>query len=146
METLCLSHGTLLSLRTDDRLQIVDLTPRISARVRSSPVHDGIALVMSMHTTLALFVNETQGALLDDIQTFLTELVPRDRRWKHDDPQLSDCDRQNADAHVKASMLGHSLAIPIQDGELVLGTFQAVLAAELDGPRQRSLHLQLIGS
>lgn len=146
METLCLSHGTLLSLRTDDRLQIVDLTPRITARVRSSPVHDGIALVMSMHTTLALFVNETQGALLDDIQTFLTELVPRDRRWKHDDPLLSDCDRQNADAHIKASMLGHSLAIPIQDGELVLGTFQAVLAAELDGPRQRSLHLQLIGS
>lgn len=146
METLCLSHGTLLSLRTDDRLQIVDLTPRITARVRSSPVHDGIALVMSMHTTLVLFVNETQGALLDDIQTFLTELVPRDRRWKHDDPLLSDCDRQNADAHVKASMLGHSLAIPIQDGELVLGTFQAVLAAELDGPRQRSLHLQLIGS
>jgi secondary thiamine-phosphate synthase enzyme len=135
-----------LSLRTDDRLQIVDLTPRITARVRSSPVQDGIALVMSMHTTLALFVNETQGALLDDIQTFLTELVPRDRRWKHDDPLLSDCDRQNADAHVKASMLGHSLAIPIQDGELVLGTFQAVLAAELDGPRQRSLHLQLIGS
>ncbi len=146
METLCLSHGTLLSLRTDDRLQIVDLTPRITARVRSSPVQDGIALVMSMHTTLALFVNETQGALLDDIQTFLTELVPRDRRWKHDDPLLSDCDRQNADAHIKASMLGHSLAIPIQDGELVLGTFQAVLAAELDGPRQRSLHLQLIGS
>ncbi len=146
METLCLSHGTLLSLKTDDRLQIVDLTPRIEARVRSGPVRDGIALVMSMHTTLALFVNETQGALLDDVQTFLSELVPRARGWKHDDPALSDCDRRNADAHVKASLLGHNLAIPIQDGGLVLGTYQAILAAELDGPRQRSLHVQLIGS
>jgi len=146
METLCLAHPTLIRLNTDARLQILDLTPRISARVRSGVIRDGLALVMSMHTTLALFVNETQNALLDDIQDFLSELVPRHRPYRHNDPDLSDCDRLNTDAHLKASLLGHSLAIPIRDGDIVLGTFQAVLAAELDGPRQRSVHLQILGS
>jgi len=141
-----IQRGNLISLHTDDRLQLVDLTPRIQARVRSSAMRDGLALVMSMHTTLALFINEAQPALLDDIQGFLGQLVPRDRPWRHDDPRYSDYDRQNADAHLKASLLGHTVALPVRDGELLLGTYQAILAAEFDGPRQRSVHLQVVGA
>jgi secondary thiamine-phosphate synthase enzyme len=146
MVTLCHVHADLMSLRTDERLQLVDITPRIEARVRSSEVTEGIALVTSMHTTLALFINECQEALLHDIRTFLDELVVRDRDWRHNDPRYSDCDRQNADAHLRAALLGHSIALPVRDGRLALGTFQSVIAAELDGPRTRSLHVQVLGS
>lgn len=146
MVTTCNVHADLLSLRTDERLQLVDITPRIEARVRSAEVSNGLALVTSMHTTLALFINERQEALLFDIRTFLNELVDRDRDWRHNDPRFSDCDRRNADAHLRAALLGHSIALPIQDGRLTLGTFQSVIAVELDGPRTRSLNIQVLGS
>lgn len=145
MDTLCQVRGELMSLHTDERLQLIDITPRVAARVRRSDIRDGMALVSSMHTTFALFVNEVQDALLEDIKTFLEEVVGRDRAWKHNDPRFSDCDRRNADAHLRACLLGHSLTLPIHDGELALGTFQSIIAAELDGPRPRSLHVQLLG-
>jgi secondary thiamine-phosphate synthase enzyme len=107
---------------------------------------DGLAVVSSLHTTLALFINEFQGALLDDIRTFLEESVVRDRYYKHNDPAHSDCDRSNADAHLRAMLLGHSLALPVRDGELLLGTYQSVILAELDGPPDRSLQLQILGT
>ena len=143
METLSLSHGTLLSLKTDDRLQIVDLTPRIEARVRSGPVRDGIALVMSMHTTLALMVNEWQEALLSDIKEMLGNVVPADRQYHHNDPRQSDCDRKNAHSHLQATLLGHSLSFGVIDGKLSLGQFQAIIGAELDGPRERQVSVQI---
>jgi secondary thiamine-phosphate synthase enzyme len=144
MEMLCQVRGELMSIHSDDRLQLIDITPRIIARVRRCEVRDGLALLSSMHTTLALFVNECQDALLDDIRTFLEHVVAKDRYWKHNDPVYSDCDRRNADAHLRACLLGHSLTLPIVDGELALGTFQSIIAAELDGPRARALHVQVL--
>lgn len=146
METLCQVRSDLLSLHTDERLQLVDITPRLEARVRRSDVRDGLLLVTSMHTTLALFINEVQEALLHDIRAFLEEVVARDRYWRHNDPIHSDCDRKNADAHLRAMLLGHTLTLPICEGRLALGTFQAAVAAELDGPRARSLHVQILGN
>lgn len=145
METVCLVEGELMSLRTDERMQLVDITPRLVARVRRGAIRDGVALVTSLHTTLALFVNEYQDALLDDVRAFLELVAPQGAGWKHDDPRYSDCERRNADAHLRAALLGHALTLPVRDGELALGTFQSVIAAELDGPRPRSLHLQLLG-
>jgi secondary thiamine-phosphate synthase enzyme len=145
METLCLVRSELLSVRTEERLQLVDVTPRIVSRLRRADIRDGIALVSSMHTTFSIFINEFQPALLEDIKTFLEQAVPRDSYWKHNDPRYSDCDRMNADAHLRAALLGHSVTVPIKDGELGLGTFQSVIAAELDGPRQRALNVQFMG-
>lgn len=145
METLCQVRGELMSLHTDERLQLIDITPRVVARLRRSEIRDGMVLVTSMHTTLALFVNETQDALLDDIRTFLGRIASDDDDWKHNDPRYSDCDRRNATSHLRACLLGHSLCVPVQEGELVLGTFQSLIAAELDGPRSRSLHIQVLG-
>jgi secondary thiamine-phosphate synthase enzyme len=146
MVTLCHVYADLLTLHTDERLQLVDITPRIEARVRRADVADGIVLATSMHTTLALFISESQDALLYDIRAFLTELVAPDREWRHNDPRFSDCDRRNADAHLRATILGHSVVLPVQNGRLVRGTFQAVIAAELDGPRTRTLNVQVLGS
>src|SRR5574341_885998 len=88
-----------LTVLTHDRLELINITEQLAEQVRSSGIREGLALVSSLHTTLALFINEFQGALLDDIRTFLEESVVRDRYYKHNDPAHSDCDRFNADAH-----------------------------------------------
>jgi secondary thiamine-phosphate synthase enzyme len=98
-----------------------------------------------MHTTCALFINEFQTALLSDIRRFLEQMVARDDEWMHNDPEHSDCDRMNADSHLRALLLGHSLTLQISGGEVVLGQWQRILMAELDGPRARSLRIQVFG-
>lgn len=143
--TLTQTRGEYLSLKTEERIQLIDVTPRLISRARRSEVKDGLLLVQSLHTTMAVFINEVQDALLSDIRTFLETVAPRSADWMHNDPRYSDCDRQNADAHLRAMLLGHSLVLPICDGELVLGTFQSVIAAELDGPRNRALHVHVLG-
>jgi secondary thiamine-phosphate synthase enzyme len=135
-----------LSVESKERIQLVDLTDRVTALVRESSVREGIVSVWSLHTTCALFINEAQRALHSDIKRFLEQTVARDGEWLHNDPQHSDCDRMNADSHLRALLLGHSLTLQISGGEVVLGQWQRVLMAELDGPRLRSLRLQIIGS
>ncbi len=135
-----------LTVPTHERLELINITEQLAEQVRSSGIRDGLALVSSLHTTLALFINEFQGALLGDICTFLEESVVRNRYYKHNDPNFSDCDRLNADAHLRAMLLGHSLAVPVRNGDLMLGTYQSVILAELDGPRDRSLQLQILGT
>ena len=135
-----------LTVPTHERLELINITVQLAEQVHSSGVRDGLAVVSSLHTTLALFINEFQGALLEDIRTFLEESVVRERYYKHNDPAHSDCDRLNADAHLRAMLLGHSLALPVRNGELLLGTYQAVILAELDGPRDRSLQVQILGT
>ncbi len=140
------ARAQTLHIVTRTRVQLLDITPQVAEGVRQSGVRHGLALLHSLHTTLGLFVNEFQGALLDDIRTFLEQVVAADNYWKHNDPRFSDCDRSNADAHLRALLLGHHLVLPVEDGELRLGRFQSVILAELDGPRRRSLQLQILGS
>ena len=106
----------------------------------------GLVTVSTMHTTTAVFVNEPQSALLEDVQQMLERLVPRGDDWKHNDPRYSDCDRHNADAHLRAIMLGSSVTLQVADGALTMGQWQRVLMAELDGPRKRGLVLQVLAA
>jgi secondary thiamine-phosphate synthase enzyme len=134
-----------LKIVTRERVELLDITPRVAEFVRDSDVRNGIATVNSRHTTLALFVNEFQEALLDDVRAFLEQLVSRNNHWKHNDPRFSDCERANADGHLRAMLLGHGLTLPVREQELVLGAFQAIILAELDGPRERTLEVQVLG-
>jgi secondary thiamine-phosphate synthase enzyme len=143
--TLVVRGGTI-AVQTRERIQLEDLTDRITAFVEASGVRDGLVSVSSLHTTCAVFINETQAALHVDIKACLEQLVARDSAWRHNDPAHSDCDRMNADSHLRAMLLGHSLALQIAGGALVLGQWQRVLAAELDGPRERTIRLQVIGA
>jgi secondary thiamine-phosphate synthase enzyme len=137
--------GEDLVLQTKERLEIVDVTDRVTAFVRQQAAREGLLTVWSTHTTCALFVNEHQKALLGDMRRFLEEFVPHDAYYLHNDPEHSDCDRMNADSHLRAMLLGHSVTLPVSGGEPVLGPWQRVLAVELDGPRTRTLRLQLWG-
>jgi secondary thiamine-phosphate synthase enzyme len=138
-------HGEMIIVQTDQRIELVDLTSRVMDFVRKFNVREGLVSLWSMHTTCALFINEFQTALLSDIKRFLEEVVARDAEWLHNDPQHSDCDRMNADSHLRALLLGHSLTLQVSGGEVVLGQWQRILLAELDGPRARSLRIQIFG-
>lgn len=138
-------HGETFTVQTDQRVELVDLTDRIMDLVRRFRIREGLVSLWSLHTTCALFINECQTALLSDIKRFLEQMVARDAEWLHNDPRHSDCDRMNADSHLRALLLGHSLTLQISGGEIVLGQWQRILMAELDGPRARTLRVQLWG-
>ncbi len=138
-------HGETIIVQTEGRLELIDLTNRIMEYVRRFNIREGLVSLWSMHTTCALFINEFQTALLSDIRRFLEQAVARDAEWMHNDPNQSDCDRMNADSHLRALLLGHSLTLQVSGGEVVLGQWQRILMAELDGPRARSLRVQVWG-
>jgi secondary thiamine-phosphate synthase enzyme len=133
----------VLTLRTSTRLELFNLTSQVQDAVRAARVGEGLVLVSSMHTTFALMVNEWQEALLEDIKGMLASVVPADREYHHNDPKQSDCDRKNAHSHLQATLLGHSLSFGVMDGKLQTGQFQAIIGAELDGPRERQVTVQI---
>jgi secondary thiamine-phosphate synthase enzyme len=139
-------HVQRIEVQTSKRMEIHDLTQTVREVVRTSGVAAGLITVSTMHTTTAVFVNEPQSALLEDVQQMLERLVPRGDDWKHNDPRYSDCDRHNADAHLRAIMLGSSVTLQIAEGALTMGQWQRVLMAELDGPRKRGLVLQVLAA
>ena len=134
----------VLTVRTTTRLELLNLTDQVQEALSASRVREGLVLVSSLHTTLALMVNEWQEALLGDIKAMLEELIPAEKEYRHNDPRFSDCDRKNAHAHLQATLLGHSLSFGVTGGRLVLGQFQAIIAAELDGPRERQVTAQIL--
>lgn len=141
--TVARATHRVLSVRTTTRLELINLTERVQEAVRAAQVREGLVLVSSLHTTFALIVNEWQEALLEDIRAMLGNVIPADREYRHNDPRFSDCDRKNAHSHLQATLLGHSLSFGVIDGRLSMGQFQAIIAAELDGPRERQVTVQI---
>ncbi|RPH77029.1 MAG: YjbQ family protein [Candidatus Rokuibacteriota bacterium] len=137
--------NTSFTLSTEERCEVSDVTKLIREVIQQSPVANGIALVNTLHTTCALLINEFQSALIDDLKNLIERLVPERGGYRHDDPRYSDCERGNACAHLRAALLGRSIAVGLSNGELVLGRFQSVIFAELDGPRKREITVQVIG-
>lgn len=130
---------------TDGRVELYNLTDRAKDLVRESGIKAGFLIISSLHTTTALFINEFQAALMADAKAFLERFVNKEKGYLHNCEDVSDCDRKNADSHIRAMMLGHNLTLPIQEGALLLGQWQSILFAELDGPRERMLQAQIIG-
>ncbi len=138
----------ILTLDTAEGISIHNLTPAIAAFVAETGIQAGQVLVYSRHTTTAIAINEYEERLLADIKAFLAKLAPPGDRYLHNDLHLRDVppdEPENAHAHLMAIVLGNSETLPIADGKLGLGTYQAVLLADLDGPRRRSVCLQAIG-
>jgi thiamine phosphate synthase YjbQ (UPF0047 family) len=150
----------VLSLTSQKRVELRNITADLRALVHQSGIRDGLLNLSSLHTTTALFINEYQNALLEDIKSCLERLFGESRAqrhhcdqhavpgfgYKHNCEYCSDCDRKNADAHLGATLLGHQLCLQIADGQLVLGQWQSIIFAELDGPKARTLVTQIMGS
>jgi secondary thiamine-phosphate synthase enzyme len=120
------------TVSTDARLDVVDVTDRVAAAVPDDA--DGPVTVFVEHTTAGVVVNEAESRLLDDMRTFLSDLVP-DEGWDHDRVD------GNADSHLRALLLGPSETIPVVDGDPALGRWQSILFVECDGPRERTVRV-----
>jgi secondary thiamine-phosphate synthase enzyme len=134
-----------LTVETRERTDLVNLSDDIRAFVEASGITDGYVQITSLHTTAGLYVNEFQEALLADVKQVMESLVPRQAYYRHNDPEYSDCDRYNADSHLRNVVLGRSLSIPISQGKVVLGRWQSVILAEFDGANQRQVFMQAFG-
>ena len=130
---------------TNDRLQLLNITDRINEIVRKSGVRDGLVHLQSLHTTSSVFINEWQEALLHDVKSFFEQVVLREQYYRHNDPQYSDCERKNADSHMRGMLMGQTLCLQVRNASVLLGTWQSIIFAEFDGPRSRSLAVQVSG-
>jgi secondary thiamine-phosphate synthase enzyme len=130
---------------TNDRLQLLNITERVNEIVRKSGVRDGIVHLQSLHTTSAVFINEWQDALLHDVRNFFEQVVQGEQYYYHNDPNYSDCERKNADSHMRGMLMGQTLCLQVRNASVLLGTWQSIIFAEFDGPRSRSLAIQVSG-
>lgn len=130
---------------TNERMQLLNITDRINEIVRKSGIRDGIVHLQSLHTTTAVFLNEWQEALLGDVKEFFETVVDREQYYRHNDPQFSDCERKNADSHMRGMLMGQTLSLQVRNASVLLGTWQSIILAEFDGPRSRSLAVQVSG-
>jgi secondary thiamine-phosphate synthase enzyme len=127
-----------IGVKSTMREQTIDITPRVKAAITRSKVRDGIVAVIVAHTTAAVFVNENADPdVQKDILAALDRAVPPDAKYSHAEG--------NGPAHIKAVLIGNSVTLAIRGGELALGTWQGIYLAELDGPRERTATITVIG-
>lgn len=124
-------------VRTSRREELVDVTKLVAEAVVRSGVRDGAALVSSAHTTAAVTVNENADPdVCRDLLDGLSAIAPLERAWRHREG--------NSDAHLKTSLVGFSAMVPVENGSLVLGTWQGIYLCEFDGPRVRRLDVTVL--
>ncbi|HEV8669441.1 MAG TPA: secondary thiamine-phosphate synthase enzyme YjbQ [Candidatus Limnocylindria bacterium] len=127
-----------ISVVTNKREETVDITPRVKAAVTRARIGEGIVAVSVAHTTAAVFVNENADPdVQKDLLTALERAVPRDAHYAHAEG--------NGPAHIKTVLIGSSVTLPVRDGAIALGTWQGIYFAELDGPRERTATITVIG-
>ncbi|ASJ03326.1 hypothetical protein A3L09_08680 [Thermococcus profundus] len=123
---------------TRERFQVVDITDEVQRAVWKGKLKHGIAVVFTRHTTTGLMINEPESGLLEDFKEKMKELIPKGVGYKHDRID------HNAHSHLRAGLfLNTELVIPVDEGELLLGTWQRILFVELDGPRHRRVSVML---
>jgi secondary thiamine-phosphate synthase enzyme len=125
-----------VSVKTNSRIQMVDITPQLQREISSAGVRGGICVVYVPHTTAGITINEgADPAVCHDIIAKLNELVPSGGGYRHMEG--------NADSHIKASMMGSSVTLLVEEGKFVLGTWQRIFFCEFDGPRSRRVYVGL---
>lgn len=126
-----------LEVKSRTRTEFLDITAEVQEIIRSSGIKDGVCTLFVQHTTAGITVNEgADPAVQRDMITFLNQRVPADYYYSHAEG--------NSDAHIKTSLVGSSLSIPVDGGKLLLGTWQAVYLCEFDGPRPRKIVVKLL--
>ncbi|PPS41029.1 secondary thiamine-phosphate synthase enzyme YjbQ [Chroococcidiopsis sp. TS-821] len=143
-----LIKNELIEVETSEGISIYNITPQIEKILAATAIENGQVLVFSRHTTTALAINENEERLLHDVKVHLEKLVPPSGKYLHNDLHLRVVppdEPMNAHSHLMAMMLSSSEVIPVVDGKLALGTWQSVLFFDLDGPRRRSVMVQVSG-
>lgn len=132
-----MSKITGFSVRTDKHTEMIDITRQVQGVVREKNVDRGICIVYVPHTTAAITINENADPdVVRDFTMEINKLVPWEDGYRHAEG--------NSAAHLKASMIGFSQTLLIEDGRLVLGTWQGIYFCEFDGPRSRKVYVKVI--
>ena len=126
-----------ISIRTNSRVDLIDITDKIQAVVSKSKLKNGVCLVFCPHTTAGLTINENADpSVRRDIIDALNKLLPANAGYAHSEG--------NADSHIKSSLFGAALTIFIEDSQLALGTWQGIYFCECDGPRSREVWIKIV--
>ena len=139
-ETGMKSHTEYLVFETRKRREMVHITDQVEQIVRRSGVEDGLCFVSPMHITAAVYVNDHESGLIEDIGKWLEELAPARPDYKH-----HQTGEDNGDAHLKSLLLHHETTLPVTNGKLDLGTWQRVFYAEFDGQRRKRVIVKVLG-
>jgi secondary thiamine-phosphate synthase enzyme len=129
-----------LWFETKHRQEFVRITDEVAAIVEKSGVKDGIALVSAMHITAGVYVNDWENGLIHDFQVWLEQLAPAGPNYRH-----HQTGEDNADAHLKRTLMGHQVTLPITRGKLDLGPWEQVFYAEFDGQRRKRVIVKVVG-
>ena len=122
-----------INVETRTRIEMVDMTSSVQKEVSKSDISDGVCMVYVPHTTAGVTINEgADPSVCQDILTKLTELVPPDAGYRHMEG--------NSDSHIKASLVGNSDSVLVENGRLDLGTWQKIFFCEIEGPRSRKTY------
>ncbi len=147
MRTLTRIH----EVQTDKHVQFVDITDQVAQCVAESGVQNGFTVIFSRHTTAGIRINEHEPLLLEDLAILLDKLVPQTSGYRHDDfsirtVNLTENERVNGHSHCRSLLLGASETVPVATGTLMLGRWQRIFLAELDGPATREFVVQVVGA
>ncbi|MDW8213661.1 MAG: secondary thiamine-phosphate synthase enzyme YjbQ [Roseiflexaceae bacterium] len=136
------SYREELWFNTPTRVAFVRITDQVAAAVRKSGVREGLCLVNAMHITASVFVNDNEPGLWHDFERWLEKLAPHApiSQYRH-----NDTGEDNADAHLKRTIMGREVVLAITDGKLDLGPWEEVFYGEFDGQRRKRVLIKIIG-
>ena len=133
-------HTEYLTFHTKKHRDYVHITPQVEAILKKSGMRDGMVLVSAMHITAAIYVNDNESGLIEDIDQWLEGLAPFNQSYRH-----HQTGEDNGDSHLKALLMHHQVLLPVTAGELDLGTWQRVFYAEFDGKRDKRVIVKVMG-
>jgi secondary thiamine-phosphate synthase enzyme len=134
------THTDYLWFTTAARQEFVRITDQVRAIVQQSGITDGMVLVSAMHITAGVYVNDLEDGLIHDFQVWLEKLAPAGLPYRH-----HQTGEDNADAHLKRTLMGHQVIVPITAGDLDLGPWEQVFYAEFDGQRRKRVVVKVMG-
>jgi secondary thiamine-phosphate synthase enzyme len=134
------AHTEYLVFTTRQRRELINITDRLAEIVGRSGVREGLCLVSAMHITAAIWVNDEEDGLKHDFQAWLDELAPARPDYRH-----HQTGEDNADAHLKRTLVHHQVILPITAGVLDLGPWEQIFYAEFDGTRKKRVVVKVLG-
>ncbi|MFQ6033466.1 MAG: secondary thiamine-phosphate synthase enzyme YjbQ [Candidatus Bipolaricaulia bacterium] len=128
-----------LSIRSQAKQELIDITSQVERVVREAGLEEGLCSVFVPHTTAGVLINENADpSVREDILMMLAKLIPQSTHYKHSEG--------NSPAHIKSSLVGSSVQVPVSEGRLKLGTWQGIIFCEFDGPRNRNAWISLLSA
>ena len=134
------SHTEYIIMHTKKRKEIINITEKVREAVRKSGVKEGLCLVNSMHITSSVFINDEESGLKEDFIKWLERLAPSDIEYKH-----HETGEDNADAHLKRTIMGREVVIAVTNGKLDFGPWEEIFYGEFDGQRDKRILIKIIG-